>query len=155
MSLPLHSAADVQDSLLTAAHDLDRLQRLLGDATATLMTHFRDASIQLQALRQAPADATAATSALHSLAVCAAITHLGGAVTALQFDDMAAQLIAHTTRRLRHCADRMACDAMGDGDDSDGADQDIADGPAYIEAPPLRPNPVTQDEVDAGSVELF
>ena len=151
MSHQLNSAADVQDSLLVAAHDLDRLQRLLGDATATLMTHFYDASSQLQALRQTPADA----SALHSQAVCAAITHLGGAVTALQFDDMAAQLIAHTTRQLRHCADRMACEAMANGDDSDGAEHDLADGPAYVEAAPLRPNPVTQDEIDAGSVELF
>jgi hypothetical protein len=33
------------------------------------------------------------------------------------------------------------------GDDEDGA--------AVIEPPPLRPNPVTQDEMDAGSVELF
>ena len=45
--------------------------------------------------------------------------HLGGAVTALQFQDMASQLITHTDRRLRSCADRLARDAMGD--DEDGA----------------------------------
>jgi hypothetical protein len=70
---------------------------------------------------------------------------LGGAITALQFQDMATQLIAHTTRRLRSCADRLANDAMGDDDE----------GVAYVEDMPLRPNPVTQDEMDAGSVELF
>jgi hypothetical protein len=70
---------------------------------------------------------------------------LGGAVTALQFQDMASQLINHTNRRLRSCADQIARVAMGD--DEDGA--------AVVEAPPLRPNPVTQDEMDAGSIELF
>ena len=32
---------------------------------------------------------------------------------------------------------------------------DDEDGIALIEAAPLRPNPVTQDEMDAGSIELF
>ena len=70
---------------------------------------------------------------------------LGGAVIALQFQDMASQLIAHTDRRLKSCADRLARDALAD--DDDGA-------PLTMPAP-LRPNPVTQDEVDAGSIELF
>ena len=58
---------------------------------------------------------------------------------------MATQLIAHTQRRLRNCADRIARDAMGD--DEDGA--------AVVEDAPMRPNPVTQDEMDAGSIDLF
>ena len=68
------------------------------------------------------------------------------AVTALQFQDMATQLIAHTNKRLRNCADQIARDALGD-DDPDGA--------AVVDDGPLKPNPVTQDEMDAGSVELF
>ena len=68
------------------------------------------------------------------------------AVTALQFQDMATQLIAHTNQRLRSCADQIARDALG-SDDPDGA--------AVVEDIPLKPNPVTQDEMDAGSVELF
>ena len=32
---------------------------------------------------------------------------------------------------------------------------DDEDGLAVVETAPLRPNPVTQDEMDAGSVELF
>jgi hypothetical protein len=71
--------------------------------------------------------------------------HLVGAVTALQFQDMASQLVSHTQRRLRNCADRLARDVMGDDED----------GETVIEEAPLRPNPVTQDEMDAGSVELF
>jgi hypothetical protein len=64
---------------------------------------------------------------------------------ALQFQDMATQLIAHTAKRLRHCADRLARDAF-----TDDGDDDIV-----IEAAPLRPNPVTQSEMDTGFVELF
>ncbi len=74
-----------------------------------------------------------------------AMEHLAGAITAMQFQDMASQLVAHTTRRLRNCADRLASQTMGDDED----------GVAVIEEGPLRPNPVTQDEMDAGSVELF
>jgi hypothetical protein len=62
-----------------------------------------------------------------------------------QFQDMASQLVAHTHSRLRSCADRLARDTMGDDED----------GEAVVESGPLRPNPVTQDEMDAGSVELF
>ena len=47
--------------------------------------------------------------------------------------------------RLRASADVLARDTFGDDEDGEAA---------VIEAP-LRPNPVTQDEVDAGSVELF
>ena len=66
-------------------------------------------------------------------------------MTALQFQDMATQLIAHTNKRLRNCADQIARDALGDDED----------GMAVVEDGPMKPNPVTQDEVDAGSVELF
>ena len=74
-----------------------------------------------------------------------AMEHMAGAITAMQFQDMASQLVAHTTKRLRSCADRLASQTMAD--DEDGA--------AVIEEGPLRPNPVTQDEMDAGSIELF
>ena len=75
-----------------------------------------------------------------------AMQNLTGAITALQFHDMAIQLIAHTQKRLRSCADRIARDAMGEDDE---------DGSAIVEDGPGRPNPVTQDEMDAGSIELF
>ena len=139
--LPLLVAADLQDSLMVASNDLDRLQRLLSDATETLMGHFYGASQQINHLsRLASQHPELPERDLHQ-----AMGHLSGAVTTLQFQDMAAQLIAHTHRRLRHCADRLARDVMGD--DEDGA--------AVIEDAPLRPNPVTQDEMDAGSIELF
>jgi hypothetical protein len=127
-SLPLLAAADLQDHLMVASNDLERLQRLLDDASESLMGHF-----------------TQARGHLDDGAVHHARQTLGGAITALQFQDMATQLIAHTTRRLRGCADRIARDTMGDDDD----------GFAVCDDTPLRPNPVTQDEMDAGSIELF
>jgi hypothetical protein len=139
--IPLLVAAELQDHLLTATNDLDRLQRLLTDASEALMGHFYGANQRLTSLlHDGAALPHVDTSALHE-----AMQNLAGAVTALQFQDMASQLIQHTHLRLRSCADQLAREAMG---------QD-ADGEAVVEAPPLRPNPVTQDEMDAGSVELF
>lgn len=140
-AFPLMLAANLQDDLMTAQNDLERLLRLLQDASEALMGHFYGANQHLNhLLRQASALPHLDTAALHE-----AMQNLGGAVTALQFQDMASQLITHTHRRLRSCADRLARDAMGD--DEDGA--------AVVEEAPLRPNPVTQDEMDAGSIELF
>ncbi|MDQ2780115.1 MAG: hypothetical protein M3Y32_11225 [Pseudomonadota bacterium] len=126
--MPLAMAADLQDHLMVASNDLERLQRLLDDASGALLGHF-----------------TGATDQLADGAFDAARQTLGGAITALQFQDMASQLIHHTKHRLRACADRVARDAMGDDED----------GLALVADLPQRPNPVTQDEMDAGSVELF
>lgn len=142
--MTLMVAADLQDSLMVASHDLDRLQRLLSDATETLMGHFYGASQQINHLSRLAA-LHPGLPELPERDLHLALGHLSGAVTTLQFQDMASQLIAHTHRRLRHCVDRLACEVMGD--DEDGA--------AVIEDAPLRPNPVTQDEMDAGSIELF
>ena len=139
--LSLTVAADLQDSLMVAQNDLERLQRLLSDATETLMGHFYGATAQINRLSRAAAQ----HPELDGEGLHEAMQHLGGAVTALQFQDMAWQLIGHTQRRLRSCADRLANDLMGD--DELGA--------AVVEEAPLRPNPVTQDEMDAGSIELF
>jgi len=140
--LPLLAAADLQDHLMVANHDLERLQRLLDDASETLSGHFYGASQQLNdAMRDATAQPGAEGQTLHE-----AMQNLSGAITALQFHDMATQLIGHTQRRLRGCADRIARDAMGDDDEFAAAE---------ISEIPERPNPVTQDEMDAGSVDLF
>lgn len=139
--LPLMAAAEVQDGLIIARNDLDRLHRLLADASATLIGHFHAATEQLRALLEArigrPADETAPLQRT--------LEHVAGAVTAMQFQDLASQLIEHTSRRLNGCADRLACQLM----------EDDGEGAAVIEPLPQRPNPVTQDEMDAGSVELF
>lgn len=135
--LPLLAAADLQDDLMVASNDLERLQRLLDDASRALIEHFTHASQRIEEALQAIEGEADHMHAVRS--------SLGSAITALQFQDMATQLITHTSRRLRSCADRLARDAMGDDDEGD----------AVVEEAPLRPNPVTQDEMDAGSVELF
>ncbi|MES3014532.1 MAG: hypothetical protein V4750_12505 [Pseudomonadota bacterium] len=136
--MPLLAAADLQDNLMTASHDLDRLQALLAHACDELMRGFHGAAGEIQELVDAAQD-TPSQDLFDSV-----VRHLGGAITALQFQDMASQLIAHTHQRLRNCADRLARETMGDDD-----------GIAVVEDAPQRPNPVTQDEMDAGSVELF
>ena len=71
--------------------------------------------------------------------------HIAGAITALQFRTCPPSS-SPTGQRLRSCADQLARDTFG---------MDDADGIAVVETAPLRPNPVTQDEMDAGSIELF
>jgi hypothetical protein len=140
-AMPLLAAADLQDHLLVASNDLERLQRLLGDASDALMGHFYGATTELKTLlHRVAAHPEINTPELHS-----AMQHMAGAITAMQFQDMASQLVDHTNRRLRNCADRLARDAFADDED----------GPSVVEDAPLRPNPVTQDEMDAGSVDLF
>ena len=141
---PSMLAADLQDHLMMATNDLDRLHTLLADACDTLMQRFYNATEQIHALmdaHSADGDDKRDSAAYQSL-----MLQLGGAVTALQFQDMASQLIVHTNHRLRSCAHTLAREAFGDDDE---------DGPSLIEPPPQRPNPVTQAEMDAGSIELF
>jgi hypothetical protein len=138
----LLAAVTLQDNLMVASNDLDRLQRLLDDASVSLLGHFTGAAAQIEAALQGPAGGPHGGEAGAMLVLRQT---LGSAITALQFQDMASQLISHTTRRLRHCADQLARDAMDDDED----------GVAAVAEAPLRPNPVTQDEMDAGSVELF
>ena len=138
--LTLLAAADLQDHLMVASNDLERLQRLLDNASTALIGHFAGATHHLDAVFDMAQAANA--PALQDLR-----TTLGSAITALQFQDLATQLIAHTNQRLRSCVDRLGRDVFaGDEDDDD---------PGLVEQAPLRPNPVTQDETDAGSVELF
>jgi hypothetical protein len=137
--MPLLLAADIQDHLMTASHDLDRLQRLLGDTCDLLMQHFYGALGEIGGGNAAPDHTVDAATLLR------ARNHLLQAVTAFQFQDMASQLIAHTHQRLRSCADHLANAAFSPD----------ADGETAVTPLPLRPNPVTQDEMDAGSVDLF
>ena len=139
-TMSLLAAAELQDHLMTVTNDLERLQRLLDDAGEALSTHFFSASNEAMTLLSS-SDGTPASAGLKQI-----MQDIAGAVTALQFQDMATQLIAHTSQRLRNCADQLARDTFG-MDDEDGA--------AVVEIAPLHPNPVTQDEMDAGSIELF
>jgi hypothetical protein len=138
-TIPLVVAADVQDHLIAACNDLQRLQVLLADACQVLLASFHTDSRELNQHRRRKPERELAT------VLTEIQQQLDNAVTALQFHDMTSQLIAHTHARLRNCADQLAGSLFAD--DEDGA--------AVIEAAPDRPNPVTQSEMDAGSIELF
>lgn len=138
-ALSLHAAADLQEHLMSATNDLDRLQHLLSEACNVLVESFSGVSEQVRAMGLV-APAGTLPDALAQMQ-----GRLAAALMALQFQDMSSQLIAHTHQRLRHCADRIADQTMGDDED----------GPALLEDKPLRPNPVVQEDMSAGSIELF
>lgn len=128
------TVAELQDSLLMVMHDLHRLEGLLGDATNNLLQCFGEADGLLSD------DAVAQSERLEQ-----ARAALRSAVTELQFHDMASQLITHTNQVVRFCAFQLGAEAM------DSADETAAP----PDAAPGRPNPVTQSEMAAGSIELF
>jgi hypothetical protein len=135
VTLPLALVADLQDSLLIAMTDLQRLQGLLDHATGMLLERFGEADRGLAALDSSGPEALPRVRlSLHK------------AVTELQFHDLSTQLLSHTTRMLQGCAWRLAEQAMAPEED---------EVPLTLDAMPERPSPVTQGEMDAGSVELF
>ena len=135
VQLPVMLIAEVQDSLLVVVHDLARLDGLLAHTMENLLARFTSASANLA--DPALVDSTALKGARDSLRA---------AVTELQFQDMASQLIVHTSKILQGCAYRLASESMG---------QEDGEAVPFVEEVPERPNPVTQDEMDAGSIELF
>lgn len=135
VQLPVMLVAEVQDSLLVVVHDLSRLDGLLVHTMENLMERFTSASASL-----------ADPLLVDSDELDAVRSALRAAVTELQFQDMASQLIVHASKILQGCAYRLASESMG-----------LEDGEAvpFVEEVPERPNPVTQDAMDAGSIELF
>jgi hypothetical protein len=128
--------AELQDSLMMVMHDLSRLEGLLSHTMDNLMLRFDAAN---QELSHASLASLPALEDVRST--------LRSAVTELQFQDMASQLIVHTTKVLQGCAFRLASESMGQEEGEEAA--------PFIEMAPERPNPVTQSEMDAGSIELF
>ncbi len=122
-------AADMQDELLAAGTELERLERLLSDAVDQLLDRFGRA----HALSADIADPRQPALA----------GELRAAMTALQFQDMASQLIAHSRRRLVSVADCLGNAAIGG--EEEGCEVQWVN----------RACPVAQRAVDAGSVELF
>lgn len=135
VQMPVMLVAEVQDSLLVVVHDLARLDGLLAHTMENLMERFTNASANL-----------ASPELMASPELDEVRSTLRAAVTELQFQDMASQLIVHTSKILQGCAYRLASESMG-GEDGEAV--------PFVEEVPERPNPVTQDEMDAGSIELF
>ena len=135
LSLSVNLVADLQDALMMAMTDLQRLEGLLDHATSNLLDRFGNANLALAQL--------ADTDALHLQPIR---YQLHQAVTELQFHDMSTQLIAHTGKVLQACAWKLADSAMEADDDEI---------PLELDPMPDRPSPVTQSEMDAGSIDLF
>jgi len=135
VEVPLLLVAEVQDSLLMVIHDLNRLDGLLSHTMENLMLRFSSALDHLARAEQGD-----------GLGLDAAREAMSAAVIELQFQDIASQLIAHSTKTLQGCAYRLAAESMGSED---------GEAVPFVEETPQRPNPVTQDEMDAGSIELF
>ena len=135
VQMPVMLVAEVQDSLMVVVHDLSRLDGLLAHTMENLMERFTSASANL-----------ADPALMNSKELDFVRSTLRAAVTELQFQDTASQLIIHTSKILQGCAYRLASESMGDED---------GEAVPFVEEVPERPNPVTQDEMDAGSVELF
>lgn len=136
VALPVSMLADVQDALLMAMTDLQRLEGLLDHATANLLERFGAAESALGHL------AMDENSDVHQIRL-----KLHQAVTELQFHDMATQLLAHTGKVLQGCAWRLAEEAMEPEEDEIPL--------TGYDPMPDRPSPVAQNEMDAGSIELF
>lgn len=136
VALPVSMLADVQDALLMAMTDLQRLEGLLDHATANLLERFGAAERALGHLAMDENDD------VHQIRL-----KLHQAVTELQFHDMATQLLVHTGKVLQGCAWRLAEEAMEPEEDEIPM--------AGLNPMPDRPSPVAQNEMDAGSVELF
>lgn len=135
VQMPVMLVAEVQDSLLVVVHDLNRLDGLLAHTMENLMERFTSASANL-----------ATPELMNTKELDGVRSTLRAAVTELQFQDMASQLISHTSKILQGCAYRLASESMGNED---------GEAVPFVEEVPERPNPVTQDEMDAGSIELF
>lgn len=135
IAVPIHLLADVQDALVMASTDLKRLEGLLDHATSNLLERFGSAN---QALSQV---VTADSQAMQSIR-----RDLHQAVTELQFHDMATQLIVHTDKVLQGCAWKLADSAMTPEEGEMAVE---------VDQTPERPSPVTQSEMDAGSIDLF
>jgi len=135
VQLPVDLVADLQDALLMAMTDLKRLESLLDHATGNLLERFSTANHAMAHLADNNNDDVARIrQALHQ------------AVTELQFHDMATQLIVHTGKILQGCAWKLADEAI---------EPEEGELPMAYEAIPDRPSPVTQSEMDAGSIDLF
>jgi len=99
-ALPLPLVADIQEGLVAACNDLDRLRDLLDDAFGSLLA--------ILPLEAAPLSENART-----------------AVTSMQFHDLGVQLIAHTRKRLQYCSDRLAQEAFGRDEEGEAAIEEI------------------------------
>lgn len=125
---PARLVAEMQDEILSAGTELERLEHLLSDAFLSLMSRFSRAHDIVMA-SDSPDPAL--------------LSEFHGVMTALQFQDMSSQLIAHARQRLGSVSGCLAGMAAS-------SDEDVCP-VEWVQ----RACPVAQLAVDAGSIELF
>lgn len=138
----IEALASVQEAILSVTADIKRLEGLLDHAASNLIERFGAAAALTEQVKQASEKGKAAPEAL----ICQLQDTLNKAVIEVQFHDMATQLLTHSRKVLDACSDQLAEQALGTSEEEDGP------GAAPI---PTRLNPVTQSEMDAGTIELF
>ena len=109
VQMPVMLVAEVQDSLLGVVHDLSRLDGLLAHTMENLMERFTSASANLED-----------PALMNSRELDSVRSTLRAAVTELQFQDMASQLIIHTSKILQGCAYRLASESKRSEDGETG-----------------------------------
>ncbi len=138
----IEALAGVQEAILSVTTDIKRLEGLLDHAASNLIERFGAAAALCEQVKQS----TTANQAIENKLLDQLQDTLNKAVIEVQFHDMATQLLTHSRKVLDACSDQLAEQALGFSDEEDGARA----------APiPTRLNPVTQSEMDAGTIELF
>jgi hypothetical protein len=143
IALELPMVVELQDQLLAASTDLERMSVLLGDAAQQLLVGFAAAHAHVSEGLAAAGAGNGMPQSAGAASLQALEQDLHQAVMALQFQDMATQLITHAVRRVRGVADYLA--SRVDEDEADAAPVELVH----------RACPVAQRQMDAGTVELF
>lgn len=144
--------ANIDRQLESAGRELARLHQILADAIANLLHHFERIGV-LNVQQRTAAMKRESLDALRS--ELATLTrsfdeHINGALTALQFQDLSAQLIQHVQDRLTATRDALAAHANAVAVEEVRSPVAQVGGPAHHHV-----GPVSQEKVSAGSIELF
>jgi hypothetical protein len=126
----------VRSQINAVMADLERLESIVDDAAATLLTSFGDLQGSITALDP---------NWMHSPTFVA----VGRAITAMQFHDLAIQLVGGVKAQLRIAS--ASLDQENAFKTSPEMPLSTVDGVAHIFAK----QPVQQENIDSGSIDLF
>lgn len=147
---PAEFAPELSGLLTAAGGELQQLRALLADAVEKLLATFGSLQ-QLAEEQRRIASGPGASAAAGELAA-QVDRDIRAAVTALQFQDMATQLLDHTARRIA-VADAVIWSLVASGAEPASPDPLYAALEALADAG--KASPVCQREIVSGTVELF
>jgi hypothetical protein len=139
----------VERQLMAAGRELARLHEILAHAIDQLIQRFERIAASVQAQRELVEGPQPGSGAQRVSELGRALDEdIHGALTALQFQDLSAQLIQHVQDRLEAARDELARPGTGARIPDYGA---VAANESLVH----RVGPVAQTTVSAGSVDLF